>query len=226
MKNLASQAARVASVFTAEQQNELTPAQALEMLRDGNKRYLADGLTNFDHLAQVKKTTGGQYPKAIVLSCVDSRAPVEEIFDQSVGDIFVARVAGNFVNTDILGSMEFACGPAKSKLILVLGHQHCGAIKAAADTYGSGAADEPAPDDNLMNMVKALRQPVDETTGFDGERHSKNAAFVDAVVKKNVQITIDKIRSDSPALAKLEKEGEIAIHGGVYSLTTGEVDFF
>lgn len=226
MKNLATQANRVSSVFTEDQQKGLTPSEALNMLREGNKRYVADQLTNFDHMAQVKKTTGGQHPKAIVLSCVDSRAPVEEIFDQSVGDIFVARVAGNFVNTDILGSMEFACGPAKSKLVLVLGHQHCGAIKAAADTYGSGSADEPAPHDNLMNMVKALRQPVDETAGFEGERNSKNSSFVDAVVKKNVQITIDKIRSDSPALAKLEKDGEIAIHGGVYSLTTGEVDFF
>lgn len=128
----------VERVLTAEEQAALTPDEVIQILEEGNKRFVNNDLTKRNHSAQVRKSTYGQYPKAIVLSCVDSRVPVEDILDQGIGDIFVARVAGNFVNEDILGSMEFACKVAGAKLVLVMGHEHCGAVKAAVDDVKLG----------------------------------------------------------------------------------------
>ena len=212
-------------IFTQSDQGELTAQKALCMLMEGNRRYVEDRLTNYHHLVQIPKASKGQWPKAIVLSCVDSRVPVEMVFDQGIGDIFVARVAGNFANIDIIGSMEFACAAAHSKLVLVLGHESCGAIKAAADVFG-GTIENPDPlPANLAEMLKALKPAVEQTGGFEGDRQGKNADFVAAVVEKNVRLTMEKIRNESKKLREMEKKGEIEIRGAVYSLTTGAVTF-
>jgi len=158
--------------------------------------------------------TGGQYPKAIILSCVDSRVPVETVFDQGIGDVFVARVAGNFENTDILGSMEYACKVAGSKLVFVLGHESCGAVSAACDGVELG---------NITHLLKNLK-PAVEAVETDGKRDSTNKEFVHDVVQKNVELTMDRVREKSSILKSMEEKEEIKIVGGVYSLQTGEVE--
>ena len=156
-----------------------------------------------------------QYPKAIVLSCVDSRIPVEDVFDRGIGDVFVARVAGNFVNEDILGSMEFACKVSGSKLILVLGHEHCGAVKAAVDNVNLG---------NITSMLAKIRPAIESIT-YDGDRTSKNEEFVQLASKSNVRNTLKNIRNNSPILKEMEEKGEIKIVGAVYDMDDGSVDF-
>ena len=203
-------------VLTAEQQAALTPDAVIEILKEGNQRFVNNDLTARDHSAQVRKSTLAQYPKAIILSCVDSRVPVEDVFDRGIGDIFVARVAGNFVNEDILGSMEFACKVSGSKLILVLGHEHCGAVKAAIDDVKLG---------NITPMLTKIRPAVD-AVNYEGDRSSKNEAFVHMVCERNVQNTIAQIRIDSPILKEMEDNGEIKIVGAVYDMDNGQVDFF
>lgn len=172
-------------------------------------------LTARDHTAQVRKAVLGQYPKAVILSCLDSRVPVEDVFDKGIGDIFVARVAGNFINEDILGSMEFGCKVAGSKVILILGHEHCGAVKAAVDDVKLG---------NITAMLTKIRPAVDAVE-YDGDRTSKNPEFVHKVCEQNVYKAIGDIRDNSPILKEMEENGEIAIVGGVYDMDTGEVDF-
>ncbi|MEM7103386.1 MAG: carbonic anhydrase family protein [Bacteroidota bacterium] len=206
----------VKSVMTAEKQSELTPEEVLNMFKEGNERFMKNELTNRDLPAQVKATSSGQYPKAIVLSCVDSRVPVENVLDVGIGDIFVARVAGNFVNEDILGSMEFATKVAGSKLVVVMGHEHCGAVKAAIDDVVLG---------NITGLLAKIKPAVDAVPGFENKRTSKDQEFVASVVGSNVGNTINEIREKSPILKEMEENGEIKIVGGVYDLDTGKIEF-
>ncbi|QTD36184.1 carbonic anhydrase [Polaribacter batillariae] len=196
-------------------QDNLNPNDVLANLLQGNKRFINNSLESVDYNALVKGTVGGQYPKAVVLSCIDSRVPVEQVFDQTIGDIFVARVAGNFENTDILGSLEYSCAVAGSKLILVLGHESCGAVKAACDGVELGNITAM-----LNNIVPAVKKSSEEV---DGEANSTNKEFVAKTVENNVLLTIDRIREKSSILQEMEDNGDIKIVGGVYSLQTGEV---
>ena len=203
-------------VLKAEEQKALTPDTVIQLLKAGNARFRANDITSRDHSAMVRDATAGQYPKAIILSCVDSRIPVEDVFDRGIGDIFVARVAGNFVNEDILGSMEFACKVSGSKLVLVLGHEACGAIKAAIDNVKLG---------NITAMVSKITPAVSDSKEFSGEKSSRNEAFVEMVAIKNVLNTIESIKSKSPILKEMADKGEIKIIGAYYDLHTGEVKF-
>lgn len=207
----------VEEVLTAEEQAALTPDTVIQLFKAGNERFLNNDLTARDHSAQVRQSTNAQYPKAIVLSCVDSRVPVEDVFDRGIGDIFVARVAGNFVNEDILGSMEFACKVSGSKIILVLGHEHCGAVKAAIDGVELG---------NITAMLSKIQPAVTASAeGFEGEQTSKNPDFVHAVCENNVRLTMDQIRTRSPILQEMEDAGEIKIVGAIYDMDSGKVTF-
>lgn len=204
------------NVLTKEEQAKLTPACVVEALKQGNARFVAGEVTIRNHRAQIRKATLSQHPKAIVLSCVDSRVPVEDVFDRGIGDLFVARVAGNFVNPDILGSMEFACHVSGAKVILVLGHEHCGAVKSAIDKVELG---------NITEMLSKLKPAVEQTAGFDSNRTSTNLAFVHAVTEQNVRLTMQRIRDESPILRQMEAEEKIAICGAVYDMDNGEVAF-
>jgi carbonic anhydrase len=205
----------VNDVLTLADQAALKPETVIQSLRDGNRRFVANDLTARDHSAAVRKSAQGQFPKAIVLSCVDSRIPVEDVFDRGIGDIFVARVAGNFVNEDILGSMEFACKVAGAKLVLVLGHEHCGAIKAAIDNVQLG---------NITGMLANIR-PTVERVKYDGPRTSKNEEFVHLVAELNVRDTMNAVRQRSPILLEMEKQGKIKIIGALYDMDSGVVAF-
>jgi carbonic anhydrase len=205
----------VEHVMTKEEQEALTPERVIQLFREGNERFMNNDLTARNHSEQVRKSTHGQYPKAIVLSCVDSRVPVEDVFDRGIGDIFVARVAGNFVNEDILGSMEFACKVSGSKLILVMGHEHCGAVKAAVDDVKLG---------NITPMLSKIRPAVESVT-YEGDRSSSNPEFVHMVCESNVRNTMEQIRTHSPILKEMEEAGAIKIVGAVYDMDNGKVDF-
>ncbi len=209
---------QAASVLTSDQQAALTPDVVRDDLIAGNDRFASGPLTVRDHRGQLPLAEGGQFPKAIVLSCVDSRVPVEMVFDCGIGDLFVARVAGNNVNADILGSMEYACRVAGSKLVVVLGHQHCGAVKSAIDGVELG---------NITELLSKITPSVEATSGDrdDAECDSANADFVAAVTEANVLAAIERIRAESPILAEMEQGGEIGIVGAVYSLATGRVSF-
>ena len=206
----------VETVLTAEQQAALTPEEVIEILKEGNERFISNDLTVRDNSAQVRASTNAQYPKAIILSCVDSRVPVEDVFDRGIGDIFVARVAGNFVNEDILGSMEFACKVSGSKLILVMGHEHCGAVKAAIDDVELG---------NITPMLTKIKPAVEMNAEYKGEKTSKNPEFVHKVCESNVNHTIEQVRLRSPILKEMEDNGEIMIVGAIYDMDTGKVEF-
>lgn len=206
-----SSAQSMAPTQTSESQAALTPETALEMLRDGNGRFVDGNPANRDLAAQVRATASGQYPFAVVLGCIDSRVPTEVIFDQGIGDIFSARVAGNVVNGDLLGSMEFACRIAGSKAVVVLGHTACGAVKGAIGAAELG---------NLTGLVQKIEPAVAEV---EGEREVDNDPYVDAVAEANVRNVIAQIRSDSPVLAEMETSGEIALVGAMYDVSSGEV---
>ena len=203
----------VEKVLTDEEQNALTPDMVIQSLKEGNARFMRNDLTARDHSAQVRESVKAQFPKAIVLSCVDSRVPVEDVFDRGIGDVFVARVAGNFVNEDILGSMEFACKVSGSKLVLVMGHEHCGAVKSAVDDVKLG---------NITPMLSKIR-PAVEMVEYEGDRTSKNQEFVQMVNISNVQNTLERIRKESPILKEMEDNGEIKIVGAVYDMDNGKV---
>jgi carbonic anhydrase len=194
----------------------MTPAEALARLKEGNARFVANRRIDRDLLQQVGETGSGQYPFAIVLGCVDSRVSPELVFDQGIGDIFTARIAGNFVNADILGSMEFACKVAGAKLIFVLGHSHCGAIMGAVDEAQLG---------NLTGMLNKLKPAIEGIPAPAGGASSQNAAFVQQVAQKNVELTMEAIRQQSPVLREMLEEGEIQIAGGMYDIETGVVTF-
>ncbi|MDF2193291.1 carbonic anhydrase family protein [Paraflavitalea sp. CAU 1676] len=203
-------------VLTAEEQKALTPDQVLENLKAGNQRFVRNDVTARDHSAMVRNASPAQYPKAVILSCLDSRVPVEDVFDKGIGDLFVARVAGNFVNEDILGSMEYGCKVSGAKLILVLGHESCGAIKAAIDNVKLG---------NITAMLTKIKPAVAKSQDFNGEKSAGNAAFVEHVAKNNVINTINEIMAKSPILKEMADKGEIKIAGAYYDLKTGEVVF-
>lgn len=203
-------------VLTSEERAKLTPDQILEQFKAGNDRFRNNNSTQRDHSAQIRNSAVGQFPKAFVLSCVDSRVPVEDVFDQGLGDVFVGRVAGNFVNEDLLGSMEFACKVAGAKLILVMGHQHCGAIKGAIDHIQLG---------NLTALLTKLDPAVEMSQYFAGEKKSANETYVRLVSQNNVKNTINNIRLKSPVLREMEAKGDIKIKGEFYTLTKGELVF-
>ncbi|HEY1165456.1 MAG TPA: carbonic anhydrase family protein [Chitinophaga sp.] len=203
-------------VLTQEQQQALTPDAILNLLKEGNDDFVNDRLTIRNSSARIRKSALGQYPKAVILSCVDSRVPVEDVFHRGIGDVFVGRVAGNVVNPDMLGSMEFGCKVSGAKLILVLGHEHCGAIKSAIDDVKLG---------NITALLARIR-PAVSSVSFNGDKTSKNEAFVHAVCEQNVKLTVENIRKNSPILAEMEKKGEIMILGGVYDMNSGKVAFF
>ena len=206
----------VESVLSAEEQAALTPLDVYNSLAAGNERFVMNDLTARDHSAQIRESADSQYPKAIVLSCVDSRVPVEDVFDKGIGDIFVARVAGNFINTDILGSMEFATKVAGAKLILVLGHENCGAIKAGIDGAELG---------NITAMLKNIAPAVAMSTKSEGPRNSKNRLLVHEVSENNVRIAMERIVKESTILKTMKDNGEIDIKGAVYDMDTGVVNF-
>jgi carbonic anhydrase len=201
--------------FTKEQRDKMTPDEVIEQMKAGNQRFRSGKPQHRDLMSEVKATANGQYPAAIVFSCVDSRAPAELILDFGIGEIFSGRVAGNVADEDVLGSMEFACKVAGSKVVLIMGHTSCGAIKGAIDKVQLG---------NLTALLSKIR-PAVESTHYAGERSAKNYAFVDAVARENVSLTIAKIRERSPVLRELESAGSIKIAGSMYNLETGAVEF-
>lgn len=202
--------------LTKELQAEITPEIAIQKLREGNQRFVNEGITPRNFHEQIKLTSTGQYPFAAVVGCIDSRVPAEIIFDQGIGDIFNARIAGNFVNTDILGSLEFACKVAGAKAIVVLGHTQCGAVKGACDDVKLG---------NLSSMLENIKPAVDAIKD-ETERSSKNPEFVQKVADMNVKLTISQIKKDSEVLSEMLEKGEIAIMGGMFDVNTGKVEFF
>ncbi len=203
----------VAEVMSKTSQSVMTPDDVLNNLMSGNDRYRSNKLTARDFPAQVSATTSGQFPKAIILSCVDSRVPVEMVFDQGVGDVFVARVAGNAENKDLLGSIEYAVGVAGSKLVMVMGHESCGAVKSAVDKLDVGS-------ENVDNLLSQFEPAI---TGTEGERNSSDKAYLTNVVKANVSQTVKDIRSRSGIVKQLEDQGKISVVGAYYSLKDGSV---
>ena len=200
--------------LTREQRDQLTPDQALEMLTRGNERFRTGKMQAHDYLTQKRATAAGQYPAAAILSCIDSRAPAEIILDTAIGDTFNARIAGNIANDDVLGSLEFACAAAGAKLILVMGHTACGAVKGAIDGVQLG---------HLTKLLDDIK-PAVATTIYSGERTGKNAEFVDTVAASNVRHTVEEIRRHSSVLAGLEKDGKIRIVGSMYHLVGGRLE--
>ncbi|CNI29832.1 putative carbonic anhydrase [Yersinia frederiksenii] len=205
-----------AAALTQAERDKLTPDQIIEGMKQGNKRFISGKMQQHDYLAQKRSSADGQFPAAVILSCIDSRAPAEIVLDTGIGETFNARIAGNISNEDLLGSLEFACAAAGAKVILVMGHTACGAIKGAIDNVELG---------NLTGLLNKIK-PAIETTQFDGEKSSKNERYVDAVAKNNVKHTIDEIRKNSEIINKLEKEGKIKIVGSMYNLNGGVVEFF
>ena len=201
--------------LTKEQRDSMTPLQVIDELKKGNERFRTGKMTPRDYLAERRSSAGGQYPAAVILGCVDSRVPAEIIFDVGIGDTFNGRVAGNVINDDLLGSMEFACAVSGAKLVLVLGHTSCGAVKGAIDDVVLG---------NLTGLLARIKPAIPETT-FEGEKSSKNPAYVDAVARTNVAVALENIRRRSPVLKDLEKKGSIQITGAMYNLANGVVDF-
>lgn len=205
---------RTDRVLTRQEQQAMSPQEVLDLLVAGNKRFVEGDITHRDHRAQIRAAVEGQWPKAVVLSCLDSRVPVEDVFDCGIGDLFVARVAGNFVNVDILGSMEFACKVVGARVVYVLGHEHCGAVKGAIDRVELG---------NLTAVLRAIAPAADEVRDVPGERTSANERFVHRVAEENVRRTLRRIRAESAILRELEAAGTIRLAGGMYDMDTGEV---
>jgi carbonic anhydrase len=203
------------AALTQVQRDKLSPAAIVGHMKEGNERFRLGKSSPHDYLAQQKASAKGQYPAAVILSCIDSRAPAETIMDLGIGDCFNARVAGNVANDDIIGSIEFACKVAGAKVVLVMGHTACGAVKGAIDGVKLG---------HLTGLLERLR-PAVSATRYAGERSTKNPQFVDAVARKNVELTMADIRSRSPILGALAESGAIIVAGSMYDLQTGVVDF-
>jgi carbonic anhydrase len=204
------------AALTKAQREKLTPDEIIAHMKQGNQRFRLGKESPHDYLAQQKASAKGQYPAAVILSCIDSRAPAETIMDLGIGDTFNARVAGNIANDDIIGSMEFACKVAGAKVVLVMGHTACGAIKGAIDNVQLG---------NLTALLSKIR-PAVSATDYKGDRSAKNYDFVDAVARKNVELTMENIHRRSAVLEELESSGAIKIVGAMYNLESGVVDFF
>ncbi|MEO8666510.1 MAG: carbonic anhydrase family protein [Ignavibacteria bacterium] len=203
-------------VMTKELQQATTSAKIIEVFKEGNARFVKGDLTFTDYPKQIIETSKGQFPAAVILSCLDSRVPVEKVFDLGVGDVFVARVAGNVVSPDMLASMEYGCKVVGSKLIVVLGHTECGAVKAAIDDVKLG---------NITELLAKIKPAVDSSSSFQGDKSSKDKGYVDKVTSKNVSIMMNNIRKNSPILNEMEQKGEIDIIGGIYDVSTGKVTF-
>lgn len=203
--------------LTKEMQDVITPAMALELLKEGNKRFVNNLKINRNLLQQANETSDGQHPFAVILSCIDSRTSAELIFDQGLGDVFSVRIAGNIVNEDILGSMEFGCKVAGSKIIVVLGHTKCGAIKGACDHVEMG---------NLTALLTKIRPAVDDEVTITENRNSGNSDFVEKVATINVKRTVRAILERSPILKEMIESGAIGIVGGSHNITNGEVTFY
>lgn len=204
------------TAISKDEQTAMTPEAVLDDLIKGNKRFIDNKAAKVDNAALINQTTGGQFPKAVVLSCIDSRVPVEVLFDQNIGDIFVARVAGNFENVDILGSLEYSCKAAGSKLVMIMGHESCGAVKAACDGVQLG---------NITSMLGNIMPAVYKSRHeIKGESNSSNKDFVAKTVENNVNLTIERIRQKSAILKEMEENGEIKIVGAVYNLHSGKVE--
>jgi len=201
---------------TKASQAVMSPDEALMMLKNGNDRFVNQNMLKRDLIEQVNETEDGQYPFAAIVSCIDSRIPTEIVFDQGVGDIFNARIAGNFVNQDILGSLEFSTKVAGSKTIVVMGHTSCGAVKGAADNVKLG---------NLTAMLKNLEPAVKAASDVPGEKSSQNAEYVQKISDKNVELTIEKMLADSDVLREMYENGEITIVGAMYDVKSGKVTF-
>jgi carbonic anhydrase len=204
-----------AAALTQAQREKLKADDIIALMKTGNERFRLGQESPHDYLAQQQATAKGQYPAAVILSCIDSRAPAETIMDLGIGDCFNARVAGNIVNDDILGSMEFACKLAGAKVVLVMGHTACGAIKGAIDNAQLG---------NLTGLLAKIR-PAVQATQYEGERSAKNSGFVDAVARKNVELTITDIQRRSAVLGDLERSGAVKIVGAMYNIETGLLEF-
>ena len=200
-----------------ETQSSLTPELALQILREGNQRFVNNLKANRNLLQQVNETSAGQFPFATILSCIDSRTSAELIFDQGLGDIFSIRIAGNILNEDILGSMEFATKVVGTKVIVVLGHTKCGAIVGACNHVEMG---------NLTTLLKKIEPAIQHEKTTTGKRDGSNADFVKNVTENNVHLTIDRVRKESPIVAELEQQGHIKIIGGLYDVETGVVHFY
>lgn len=203
--------------LTKEMQAQLTPAKALELLKDGNKRFLSNLKFNRNLLQQVNETSLGQFPFAFILSCIDSRTSAELIFDQGLGDIFSCRIAGNVINEDILGSMEFACKVAGSKIVVVLGHTKCGAIKGACDQVQMG---------NLSTLLRKIEPAIKAETVTKENRTAANSEFVEHVADLNVRLTLQQIPKQSPIVAEMIQSGQLALVGAMYDVQTGMVQFY
>jgi carbonic anhydrase len=214
---MARNGAASSQVQTKESQTAMTPQQALAELKAGNARFVGGNPLHRDMQADVKATASGQYPFAVVLSCLDSRQPIEIVLDQGIGDIFSARVAGNVLNDDILGSMEFACKLSGTKLIAVIGHSNCGAIKGAVDDAQLG---------NLTGLLAKIKPAADAVSADVQPRTSKNYKFVDDVSEANVKLVMQQIRERSPVLKEMIDTGQIGLVGGMYDLSTGKVEFY
>lgn len=203
--------------LTKEMQSAITPIMALNLLKDGNKRFVNNLKINRNLLQQANDTSDGQHPFAVILSCIDSRTSAELIFDQGLGDIFSVRIAGNIVNEDILGSMEFGCKVAGAKIIVVLGHTKCGAVKGACDNVALG---------NLTGLIEKIKPAVDQEMSTTDNRNSSNSTFVENVAELNVSLSVKNILLKSPIIAEMVKNEEITIVGGVHDISSGEVKFF
>jgi carbonic anhydrase len=204
-----------ADALTKEQREKMAPDQIIQAMKNGNKRFRSGERKDRNYLREQKASASGQYPAAALLTCIDSRAPAEVIMDLGIGDIFNCRVAGNVENADILGSLEFACKLAGAKVVLVMGHTACGAIKGAIDNAELG---------NLTGLLGKIK-PAVEATKYTNERSAKNYDIVNAVAQKNVEMTVANIRKGSPVLAERESKGSIKIAGAMYNLETGAVEF-
>jgi carbonic anhydrase len=203
---------------TAESQSKLSPKEAIELLKEGNNRFVNREMRERDLLAQVEATSKGQFPFACVVGCIDSRVPATTVFDQGIGSLFVATVAGNIINEDILGSLEFGCAAAGSKAVVVLGHTSCGAIKGACDSVELG---------NLTSLLSKINTSVKDTIepNDPAMRNSSNLSFVNEVAKNNVLRSVENIRVKSNVLRRLEEDGKITIIGAMYDVNTGRVSF-
>jgi len=201
--------------LTKEERDSMTPSQVIDELKKGNERFRSAKMAPRDYLGEKRSSAAGQYPAAVVLGCLDSRVPAEIVLDAGIGDLFVGRVAGNVVNDDMLGSMEFGCKVSGAKIVLVLGHTACGAVKGAIDDVVMG---------NLTGLLARVKVAL-PATKFEGEKSSKNSTYVDAVARTNVLLGLAEIRRRSPILDEMEKKGAIKIAGAMYDLTNGVVEF-
>jgi carbonic anhydrase len=202
--------------LTEKLQAKLTPDTVFSILQMRNREYVEDNLTIRNTSARIRRASLGQFPGAVILSCLDSRVPVEDVFHSGIGDLFVARVAGNISNEDILGSLEYACRVSGARLVMVLGHEHCGAIKSAVDNVELG---------NITGLLARIKPSIARTTNFQGEKSSKNPAYLEAVTKSNILQVMDDIRKNSPILKEMEDKKQIKIVGGEYHMETGKVEF-